>query len=114
MNESILMSVKSMLGIVPECEDFDGQIKLYINTVIAFLRQIGVGPEDGFVVLGPQQTWPELLGDTDRLEMVKAYVGLKVRLMFDPSASSVVTEAINNQIKELEWRINVAVDPKRG
>ena len=110
MNESILISVKSILGIEHDCDDFDSALKLFINTALAFLRQLGVGPDDGFVVLGPTQTWEDLLGNDKRLEDVKAYVGLKVKTMFDPSASSVVTEAYNSQLKELEWRINSVAD----
>lgn len=111
MNESILDSIKELLGIVPECTDFDSIIKIHINTVFGILRQIGCGPDDGFVITGSTEVWTDFIGESTKLEFVKSYVGLKVKSMFDPPNSGVVSESLNNAMKELEWRISVTVDP---
>ena len=71
----------------------------------------GVGPEEGFRIEDASKTWSEFLYDDPRLEFAKTFIYLKVRLAFDPPLSSAVMEAINRQISELEWRINVTVDP---
>ena len=75
------------------------------------LTQLGVGPEEGFRIEDASKTWSEFLYDDPRLEFAKTFIYLKVRLAFDPPLSSAVIEAINRQISELEWRINVTVDP---
>lgn len=108
---SILVSVKKILGIAPDYDYFDSDLIMHINTAFSILTQLGVGSEKGFRITGEGEEWTEFLEDNPRLEMVKTYVGLKVRLMFDPPMSSAVTESINRQISELEWRINVSVDP---
>ena len=109
--DSILTSVKKMLGIAEEYEHFDADIIIHINTVFSILLQLGVGPTSGFSITDSSAVWTDFITDS-RLEMVKTYVYMKVRLMFDPPQSSALIESINNQIKELEWRLNVAVDPE--
>lgn len=110
--ESILTSIKKLLGITEEYTHFDNDLIMHINSVLMILSQLGVGPSEGYSISSSAQTWSDFLGDDlKKLQSVKSYVALKVRLMFDPPTSSSVMEAINNQIREFEWRLNVAVDP---
>lgn len=112
--DSILISIKKLLGIDEYCEHFDTDVIMHINSAISILTQLGVGPSNGFFVVDNTQTWKELIGDRTDLEFVKTYVYMKVRLVFDPPQSSSATEAMNKMISELEWRLNVAVDPIRS
>lgn len=107
MDESILNSIKKLLGITEDYTHFDADIVMHINTILATLNQLGIGPENGFAIEDEDAEWKDLLGDDTRLNLVKSYVHLKVRLLFDPPLSSSVLEAINNSIKELEWRISI-------
>lgn len=109
--ESILTSIKKMLGIVEEYEHFDADLIMHINSVLSILTQLGVGPSEGFSIKDKTATWNDFLSDSKNLESVKSYIYLKVRLIFDPPLTSSVTEAINRMISELEWRILVAADP---
>ena len=101
---SILTTIKKLLGINEEYTTFDNDLIVHINSVISILSQIGVGPSDGFSISDKSSTWNELVSDK-RLESVKSYVYLKVKLLFDPPQSSVVMESYNRAISELEWRI---------
>ena len=109
--ESILTSIKKMLGIQEDYEHFDPDIIMHINTVFMILMQLGVGPEAGYRIQDKQNVWTEFLPEGQQLEAVKSYMYLKVKLLFDPPLGSAVMEAINKQISELEWRLNVQVDP---
>lgn len=111
---SILTSVKKLLGITEDYTHFDNDLIMHINSVFTILNQLGVGPEEGFAIKGKGAKWTDFLPEGTMLELVKSYVGLKVRLMFDPPTSSALIEAINRQIAEFEWRLNVAVDPKKS
>lgn len=102
--ESILTSIKKLLGISEEYENFDTDIRIHINTVFGILQQFGIGPTEGFFIEDKTMIWYDFTMDP-KLEMIKTYVYLKVRLMFDPPASSVLVESINNTIKELEFRM---------
>ena len=105
--ESILTSVKKMLGITEEYEQFDADIIMHINTVFMILTQLGVGPETGFYIEDDTATWEDFLKDPTKLQMVKSYMYLKVRLLFDPPASSVLMEQYKESIKELEFRLGI-------
>ena len=105
--DSILLSIKKLLGIDALCDHFDTDVIMYINSALSNLTQLGVGPPDGFMVTSNTETWGSLLMDSKKLEFVKTYVYLKVKLIFDPPSSSSVIDAIDRQIKELEWRIEV-------
>ena len=109
--DSILTSIKKDLGIVEEYVHFDPDIIMDINTAFSILTQLGVGPEGGFAITDKTAVWTDFLPASPKLEFVKTYVAKKVRLMFDPPQSTSVTEALNRLVSELEWRINVAVDP---
>lgn len=110
--ESILDSVKKLLGIGEDYGPFDHDIVMHINSVFMVLNQIGVGPKEVFTITGPDETWADFLtlGDTS-LPIVKSYVYLRVRLLFDPPLSSSVADAMNRQVSEFEWRLNAAADP---
>lgn len=106
--ESILTSVKKLLGLPEEYEHFDLDIIMHINTVLTYLNQLGVGTET-FSISDKSSKWNEFIDDK-RLNMVKSYVAMKVRMLFDPPTSNVLAEAMNNNIKELEFRITIAVE----
>lgn len=108
--ESILTSIKKMLGITEEYDQFDPDIIMHINSVFMILTQLGVGPETGFYIEDDTATWEDFLTDPTTLQMVKSYMYLKVRLLFDPPASSVIVECMNKSISEFEWRLNAEVD----
>ena len=110
--DSILTSIKKLLGITEEYTHFDNDLIMHINSVFMVLAQLGVGPSEGYSISGSTETWKDFLeDDLKKVQAVRSYVALKVRLMFDPPTSSAVMEAMNNQIREFEWRLNVAVDP---
>lgn len=109
--DSILQSVKKMLGIEASYTQFDTDIIIHINSTLMILTQLGVGPSSGFSISGRDETWEEFAGDNPNIEGVKSYVYMKVKMMFDPPLSSSVAESINRLINEFEWRLNVAVDP---
>lgn len=109
--DSILTSVKKLLGITEDCMDFDADIIMHINSVFMVLNQIGVGPAAGFAITDKNDYWEDYIEDTTKLQIVKSYMALKVRLLFDPPASSAHMECIKQQISEFEWRLSVAVDP---
>lgn len=108
INDSILDSVKNTLGIYPEDNSFDAELMLHINTVLSNVVQMGVGPKTGFSITGNSELWSSFITEPDKLTKlsnVKTYVALKVKLIFDTPASSVVKEALEGQCKELEYRM---------
>lgn len=107
MSDSILLTIKKMLGIEADYTPFDTDIIIHINSAMMVLRQLGVGPAGGFGITGSTEIWSDYLGDASMLEAVKSYVYLKVKMLFDPPASSSVMDAMKNQISEYEWRLNV-------
>jgi len=109
--DSILTSVKKLLGITEEYTQFDTDIIFHINSVFMILHQLGVGPEQPFTISDKESKWSDFIGDTDNIEAVKTYMYMKVKLLFDPPQSSFAVESTNNLVSELEWRLNVAVDP---
>lgn len=110
--DSILLTIKKLLGIDEEYYHFDSDIIIAINTALNTLTQIGVGDPNGFTISDEKATWNDFLGEDKRIEFVKTYVHLQVRLIFDPPMNSSVTEVIRSKISELEWRINVQTDIK--
>ena len=109
--ESILTSIKKLLGIAEEYEHFDNDIIMHINSVFMILTQLGVGPSIGFFIEDDTAVWSDFVPDLNRLQFIKTYVYQKVKLVFDPPSSSAALQALNESIKEFEWRINVQVDP---
>ena len=110
MEESILTSIKKMLGITEEYTYFDSDIIMHINSVLMILTQLGVGPPEGFSIEDDSAIWEDYISDATQLQAVKSYIHLKVKLLFDPPTTSSVTESMNRLIGELEWRLNVAAE----
>lgn len=108
---SILISIKQLLGIDHDYTHFDTDVIIQINMAINILNQLGVGPS-GFKITGTQETWDDLLLDEVNLEMSKTYIYIKTKLAFDPPLNSSVTQMYERQLTELEWRLNVEVDHK--
>lgn len=108
--DSILTSIKKMLGITEEYEHFDPDIIMHINSVFTILTQMGVGPEKGFSITDKSNVWTDFMGNNTNIEAVKSYMYYKVKLLFDPPTSSSVTDAMNRAISEFEWRLNVIAD----
>lgn len=105
--ESILTSIKKMLGITEDYEHFDSDLIMHINSVFSILTQLGVGPSEGFSIKDKTDVWSNFIPDDPKLESVKSYVYMKVKLLFDPPLSSTVMESMNRMISEFEWRLNV-------
>lgn len=117
MTDSILTSVKKMLGIDEEYEQFDADIIMHINSVFSILNELGVGPSTGFVIEDSSTTWEDYSTDNvdpSKLSLVKSYMFLKVRLIFDPPISSSVLECYKTQISEYEWRLNTIREYEGG
>lgn len=105
-SSSILTSIKKLLGIDEMYTVFDNDLIIHINTVIANLVQMGIGnQETGYSIEGPNDRWVDFIGDSNKLQQVKSYVYIKVKLLFDPPASSVIVDAMNRSANELEYRL---------
>lgn len=109
MEESILTSIKKLLGIMEDYTSFDTDIIFDINSALFTLNQLGVG-KSGFAISDATSTWDDFLEQRQDVQAVVQYIYLNVKLVFDPPTSSFVVEAMNNRLKELEWRLNVQVD----
>jgi hypothetical protein len=107
LTQSILESVKKNLGMHEDDTSFDQDVLTHINSVFADLSQLGLGPVEGYMIEGSEETWDSYLGGDPNLNSVKSYVYLRVRLLFDPPATSFLMSAMNEQIQKLEWRLNV-------
>lgn len=105
MEESILVTIKKLLGITEDYDAFDLDVITFINSAMMTLQQLGVGPTRGFTVSGESETWSEFLPSDMMLEGVKHYIFLCVKMVFDPPANSFVMEAMKQQKEELEWRL---------
>lgn len=109
--DSILTSIKKMLGIAEEYTNFDSDLIMHINSVFTILTQIGVGPSSGFSIIDEHASWTDFVAEDPRLESIKSYMYLKVKLLFDPPLNSATIESMKRLISELEWRLSVTVDP---
>lgn len=106
MEESILISIKRMLGLQEEYTPFDEEIKIFINSALFKLMQLGVGPSEGFEVTGLGETWSDFLGQKEKtLQAAKEFVYFEVRLAWDPPTQSGVISAWNDKLQELTWRL---------
>lgn len=111
--ESILETIKKLLGPDSSYEVFDEDIIIHINTALADLTQLGVGPEDGFEIFDVSATWNDFVGKHTRpktLSSIKTYVYISVKLVFDPPTSAAVITSYENRLNKLEWRISHAAD----
>lgn len=107
MTESILESTKKVLGIAADYTVFDVDILMHINSVFSTVNQLGIGPLEGFAISDDTATWADFLGTDLRLNAVRSYVYLRVRLLFDPPSTSYLIDSMRKQYEEMEWRLNV-------
>lgn len=114
MNESILISVKKLIGLSEDDTSFDTDLLFHINTVCMVLSQLGITISSDASLVEEDSTWEELLGsdcDPEAFRAIRSYIALKVRKIFDPPQNGTVMQSIDSIINELEWRLNVQVDP---
>lgn len=111
VEDSILLSIKKNLGLAPDMDNFDVDLIITINSALNILTQLGVGPNEGFSISSSENTWDEFISDEKRLNLVKTYVQLKTKVIFDPPSIGSVSNSYAELIKELEWRINAQADP---
>lgn len=104
--DSILDSVKRIVGVEADDSAFDVDILMHINTAFSTLNQLGIGPIGGFFVEDSSAVWSDYLLDDPNLNSVKTYIGLRVRMLFDPPSTSFHLDSMNKQIQEFEWRLN--------
>jgi len=105
--DSILLTIRKMLGITADFDGFDTDIIVALNTAFMSLNQLGIGPSVGFVVSDEEQVWSDFLGTTTNLDGIKSYIYLKTRLLFDPPSNGFLVASIDRQLTELEWRLTV-------
>lgn len=111
MDESIVSSIKNALGLADEYDPFDKELLMYINSAVATLTQLGVGPSEGIIV-DPDTKWAVLLEDQAKLQGACSYISMRVKLLFDTgSMSQHVVAAHEKMIEEEAWRLTVASDP---
>jgi hypothetical protein len=107
VSDSILTNTKKLLGLDESYTVFDTDVLMHINTAFSTLNQLGVGPVEGFLVEDADTTWAQFLLNDPRLNNVKSYVFVRVKLLFDPPQTSYLLTALDKQREELEWRLNV-------
>lgn len=108
--DSILLTIKKLLGIEQDFDGFDTDVIVAINTAFTNLNQIGIGPSTGFVISNEEQIWSDFFQENTNLEAVKSYIYLKTRLLFDPPSNSFLVQSMDKQITELEWRLTVLAE----
>lgn len=106
MEDSILTGTKKILGVAADYTVFDHDIITHINTALSTLTQLGVGPDEGFMIEDASATWDQFIGNDKWFNTVKSYVFLRVRLLFDPPPTSFHLNAMKEQLQEFEWRIS--------
>lgn len=104
LNDSILKTIRESLGIEGDVEEFDTDLIVYINSALNFLTQCGVGSASGFAITGEDEKWSDFVSE-ERFNMVKTYLVLKTRILFDPTTTSFVLSAWKEEVAELEWRL---------
>lgn len=109
-DDSILGTIKTMLGLTSDVTAFDQELITHINSVFTILNQLDIGPDAGFIIYGYDEVWGDFVEDVTLTTMVREFIYLKVRMIFDPPASSVVSDAFNQRIAELEWRMNIQAE----
>ena len=108
--DSILATVKKSIGIFEDDDHFDPDLIVHINSVFQILKQLGVGPVEGFRIEDATAKWKDCVEDETKFSMVKTYIGLKVKLLFDPPQSTALIESMERLVSEMEWRLNVEAD----
>ena len=105
MEESILISIKKLLGISGEDTSFDLDIIFAINSSLSVLTQIGIGPREGLRVTDVSTTWVSFVPDEPKWSLVKDYVYMKSRLLFDPPTNATILQSLKDGIAESEYRL---------
>ena len=111
MEESILKTIKQLIGCPDDFEQFDLDLIVHINLAFAILTQLGVGPKEGYRITGQDNVWSEFEDDAQKLSLIKDYVYIKTRLLFDPPTSGSLMDSLKEQLKEMEWRLYMLYDP---
>lgn len=111
MEESILKTIKQLIGCPDDFEQFDLDLIVHINSAFATLTSLGVGPKEGYRITGADNVWSELEDDAQKLSLIKDYVYIKTRLLFDPPTSGSLMDSLKEQLKEMEWRLYILYDP---
>lgn len=110
MSDSILVTIKKMLGLEECYTPFDTDVRVLINSAIMSLTQLGVGPKEGFIVSDYNERWSDFITNEVKLGAVKTYIYLKVKMLFDPPTNSYVMDAMKQQAEEIGWRLNVQAE----
>ena len=108
--DSILTSIKKLLGIDETYEHFDADLIMHINSVFMILYQMGVGPNTPYAITDSSDKWTDFSDDVETMNAVKSYVFMKVRMMFDPPQNGTLMDSLKQLIDECEWRLNVFKD----
>ena len=108
--ESILISIKKLLPVPLDVKDFDDELIMDINSILTILTQMGIGPVEGFTITDETQLWDEFETDINQQSMIRTYVYLRTKKLFDPPTNGTVTQSIDNQLKELEYRLTTITE----
>ena len=111
MEESILKTIKQLIGCPDDFEQFDLDLIVHINSAFATLTHLGVGPKEGYRLTGADNAWSEFEDNAQKLSLIKDYVYIKTRLLFDPPTSGSLMDSLKEQLKEMEWRLYMLYDP---
>lgn len=111
MEESILKTIKQLIGCPDDFEQFDLDLIVHINSAFATLTHLGVGPKEGYRITGADNAWSEFEDNAQKLSLIKDYVYIKTRLLFDPPTSGSLMDSLKEQLKEMEWRLYMIYDP---
>lgn len=107
MEQSILKTIKQLVGCPDDFEQFDLDLTIHINSAFATLTHLGVGPKEGYRITGVDNVWSEFEEDTQKLSLIKDYVYIKTRLLFDPPTNGSLMDSLEKQLKEMEWRLYI-------
>lgn len=113
-NDSILLTIKKLIGMDADYNAFDVDIIVAINGSFMILNQLGVGPDTPFMITGADESWEDFSDGMNQIELVKNYIYLRTKLLFDPPSTGVLHEAIERQISEFEFRLMVQPKDKGG
>jgi len=106
VEQRILVSIKKVLGLPEADPSFDVDLIMHINTTLARLNQLGIGPAEGFMIEDAAATWDAFVGDDPRLSQIRTYVYMAVRLVFDPPGTSYALTSMEKQVEKFEWLLN--------
>lgn len=110
VSNSVLITTKKLLGIDADCKDFDTDLIIHINAVLMILAQMNI-VEPGSMIDNEKTSWDDIVNNIEEIEGIKSYMYLKVKTLFDPPTNSGALEALNNMVREMEWRMYSFRDP---